>query len=84
MMEIHPDNLGSITKAVITTLVGIAVDQGKLKIDDPMVSFFRSYTIANRDKQKDSITIKDLLTMTSGRVCVGLPSEATQREMEAS
>jgi CubicO group peptidase (beta-lactamase class C family) len=79
-----PHNLGSITKAVITTLVGIAVDQGKLKIDDPMVSFFPSYTIANRDKQKDSITIKDLLTMTSGMECVGLPSEATQREMEAS
>lgn len=79
-----PHNLGSITKALISTLVGIAVDQGKLKIDDPMVSFFPTYTIANRDKQKDSITIKDLLTMTSGMECVGLPSEATQREMEAS
>ena len=79
-----PHNLGSVTKALITTLIGIAVDQGKLKIDDPMVSFFPTYAIANRDKQKDSITIKDLITMTSGMECIGLPTETTQREMEAS
>ncbi|MFZ0533925.1 MAG: serine hydrolase [Anaerolineales bacterium] len=79
-----PHNVGSVTKALITTLIGIAIDQGKLKIDDRMVAFFPTYTIAHRDAQKDRIMIKDLLSMSSGMECAGLPTEATQREMEAS
>jgi len=79
-----PHSLGSINKALITTLIGIAVNQGKLSPDDTMVSFFPGYTIANRDAEKDRITVRDLLVMSSGMECVGLPSEATQREMEAS
>ncbi len=79
-----PHNLGSVTKSVLTTLIGIAVDQGKLKLDDPLLSFFPTYTIANPDTRKDHITVKDLLSMTSGLECIGLPRESTVQEMEAS
>jgi CubicO group peptidase (beta-lactamase class C family) len=79
-----PHNLGSVTKSVLTTLVGIAVDQGKLNLDDTMVSFFPEYAIANRDSRKNKITVRDLLIMASGLDCVGLPREATVQEMEAS
>jgi CubicO group peptidase (beta-lactamase class C family) len=79
-----PHNLGSVTKSVLTTLIGIAVDQGKIKLNDTMVSFFPEYAIANRDSRKNKITVRDLLRMASGLDCVSLPSEATVQEMEAS
>lgn len=39
--------IASVTKSVMTTLIGIAADQGKLSLDDKMVSFFADRTIAN-------------------------------------
>ena len=45
-------DLASVTKSVMTTLIGIAADQGKLDLDQPMVSFFPDRTIANLDERK--------------------------------
>ena len=57
----------SITKSVISILVGIALDQGNISsLDETMVSFFPERTIANLDSQKESITLRHLLTMKSG------------------
>src|SRR5512139_2952022 len=33
-------DLASVTKSVMTTLIGIAAGQGKLQLDQPMLSFF--------------------------------------------
>ncbi len=59
----------SVTKSVMTTLIGIAVDQGKLDLDDKMVSFFPDREIANLDSRKEAITIRHLVSMTSGLQC---------------
>ena len=48
-----PHKLASVTKSIMTTLVGIAADQGKLQLDQPMVSFFADRTIANLDARKE-------------------------------
>jgi CubicO group peptidase (beta-lactamase class C family) len=40
-------DMASVTKSVMTTLIGIAADQGKLELDQPLVSFFPGRTIAN-------------------------------------
>jgi CubicO group peptidase (beta-lactamase class C family) len=57
----------SVTKSVISILVGIALDEGYINsLDVAMVSFFPNRTIANLDSQKESITLRHLLTMTSG------------------
>jgi CubicO group peptidase (beta-lactamase class C family) len=57
----------SVTKSVISILVGIALDEGYISsLDEAMVSFFPDRTIANLDSQKESITLKHLLTMKSG------------------
>jgi CubicO group peptidase (beta-lactamase class C family) len=61
-----PHNLASVTKSVITTLIGIAADQGKLDLDQTMVSFFPDRTIANLDERKAHITVRHLATMTNG------------------
>ena len=61
-----PHKLASVTKSVMTTLIGIAADQGKLQLDQPMVSFFPDRTIANLDTQKEHITVRHLASMMNG------------------
>jgi CubicO group peptidase (beta-lactamase class C family) len=76
--------LASVSKSIMTTLIGIAVDQGKLSLDDPMLSFFPEYTIANRDTLKESITVRHLATMSSGLECTAQNDEQTLQEMRES
>jgi CubicO group peptidase (beta-lactamase class C family) len=76
-------DVASVTKSVMTTLIGIAVDQGKLSLDDPMVSFFPDRTIANLDDRKQRITVAHLASMSSGLECVEA-NEETQRTMMAT
>ena len=79
-----PHSVASVTKSLTTTLIGIAIDQGKISLDDKLVSFFPDRTIANLDARKNDITIRDLVSMTSGLDCVYEPNEPTVRAMEAS
>jgi CubicO group peptidase (beta-lactamase class C family) len=76
-------DLASVTKSVMTTLIGIAIDQGKLRLEDKMVSFFPDRTIANLDSRKQRITVGHLASMSSGLECVE-DLEATQNEMMAT
>jgi CubicO group peptidase (beta-lactamase class C family) len=59
--------LYSVTKSFTATLVGIALDQGFLPgVDQRVVDFFPELTFSALDERKEAMTIKDLLTMTSG------------------
>jgi CubicO group peptidase (beta-lactamase class C family) len=59
--------LYSCTKSFVSTLVGIAIDQGYIdSIELPVLGFFPDLTIQNRDERKEAMTIADLLTMRSG------------------
>jgi CubicO group peptidase (beta-lactamase class C family) len=79
-----PHDVASVTKSITTTLVGIAVDQGLLSLDDPVLSFFADREIANRDERKEQMTVGDLAAMTSGFACEAEPDEPTLAAMEAS
>lgn len=79
-----PHNVASVTKSLMTTLIGIAADQGVLGLDDKMVSFFPDRTIANLDERKEDITVRHLASMSSGLDCAAEPDEPTLREMVAS
>jgi CubicO group peptidase (beta-lactamase class C family) len=60
----------SCTKSIISALIGIAIDQGKIKsVDVPLLDFFPSRQTANLDAQKTAITLEDLLTMSTGFRC---------------
>ena len=62
--------LMSASKSVISALVGIAIDKGYLKsIDQKVLDFFPEVTVSNLDANKPVMTIRDLLTMTSGFDC---------------
>jgi CubicO group peptidase (beta-lactamase class C family) len=76
--------IASVTKSVMTTLIGIAADQGKLNLDDKLVSFFPDHTIENRGFWKNQITVRQLAGMTSGLDCVSANDEQTLAEMGAA
>jgi CubicO group peptidase (beta-lactamase class C family) len=76
--------LASVTKSVLTTVVGIAADQGKLRLGSPMVSFFRDRKIANSSILKSLITVRDLASMSSGLDCTSDNEEQTMNEMGQS
>jgi len=79
-----PHNVASVTKSLMTTLIGIAADQGKLDLDDKMVSFFPDHSIANLDERKKNITVRHLASMSSGLDCTADADELTLQEMVAS
>jgi CubicO group peptidase (beta-lactamase class C family) len=57
----------SITKSIVSALVGIAIHEGYLNsVDDPVLDFFPERTFENDDELKRSITLEHLLTMSSG------------------
>lgn len=61
-----PHDLASVTKSVMTTLIGIAADQGRLDLNAPVVSFFPDRTIANLDDRKARMTVWHLVRMENG------------------
>ncbi len=59
-------HVASVTKSVISALIGIAIDAGYIKsVDQKVLDFFPEYVSAGNDIQKRTITIKHLLTMTA-------------------
>ena len=60
-------NVKSVSKSIISTLAGIAIDGGYLNsVRDPIGKYFPQYLGAVDDVGKKTITIEDLLTMRSG------------------
>jgi CubicO group peptidase (beta-lactamase class C family) len=76
--------LASVTKSVMTTLIAIAAEQGKLDLDDPMLKFFAGREIANLDVKKEKITVRHLASMNSGLDCTSEGDEQTLKEMRVS
>ena len=55
----------SMAKSFASALVGIAIDEGHIKsVDEPITNYIPE--LIERDKRFEAITIRDLLTMSSG------------------
>ncbi len=54
----------SAAKSFVSTLVGLAADQGLLEVTDPVTAYLPE--LAERDERFADITVEDLLTMSSG------------------
>jgi CubicO group peptidase (beta-lactamase class C family) len=64
-------DLRSTTKSIRSILLGIAIDKGFIEnVNDPISKYLKSpLPKKNIDERKEKITIKDLLTMSSGLDC---------------
>jgi CubicO group peptidase (beta-lactamase class C family) len=57
----------SVTKSVVSALIGIALDKGYLKsVDQKLIEFFPEYIKGESDPRKKEISLKNLLTMSAG------------------
>jgi CubicO group peptidase (beta-lactamase class C family) len=56
----------SMSKSFTSTAVGFAVAEGKLKVEDKVVSFFPDDLPATVSENLAAMTVKDLLTMSTG------------------
>ncbi len=62
-----PHVVYSITKSVVSALVGIAIQQGSIQsVDQRVLDFFPGRNFGNMNSRKAAMTLKDVLTMTSG------------------
>ena len=56
-------NIFSATKSIVSLLIGIAIDQGKINsVNDPIGKYLKEFS----GDERGNITIKNLLTMSSG------------------
>ncbi len=56
----------SVTKSIISVLIGIAIDKGYIRsIDQKVLDFFPDYTPKRGEKTAQRVTIRDMLTMTT-------------------
>lgn len=58
--------LNSVSKSFNATAVGLAIQDGKLKLDDPVLKFFPEDAPENPSENLKAMTVRDLLTMTCG------------------
>ncbi len=61
-----PHVLWSLSKSFTSTAVGLAVSEGKLSIDDPVLKFFPEDAPAEPSDNLRAMRVRDLLTMTAG------------------
>jgi CubicO group peptidase (beta-lactamase class C family) len=60
-------SLQSVTKSVVSALVGIAISRGDFPaLDTPVLSFFDETSVTNVDERKLNMNLRDLLTMSDG------------------
>jgi CubicO group peptidase (beta-lactamase class C family) len=64
--EEDPVDVRSVTKTVTSTLIGIAIDEGLIRSVDETVGDFLLPVVPGLERDKQRISIRNLLTMTSG------------------
>jgi len=63
-------NIYSVTKSVLSALVGIAMDQGLLdSLDHKVIEYFPEYFYPQTDPRMAQVTLRNLLTMSTGSSC---------------
>ncbi|HEX3720481.1 MAG TPA: serine hydrolase [Verrucomicrobiae bacterium] len=61
-----PHVLASLSKSFNSTAVGLAIEEGKLNLDDPVLKFFPDDAPPDPSDNLKAMTVRDLLTMTCG------------------
>jgi CubicO group peptidase (beta-lactamase class C family) len=74
-----PHLLWSVSKSFTSTAVGLAIEDGKMSLDDPVLKFFPGEGPADPSDNLKAMKVRDLLTMTGGhevepKIVGGAPS----------
>jgi CubicO group peptidase (beta-lactamase class C family) len=56
----------TLSKSFNSTAVGLAIEAGKLSLDDPVLKFFPTNAPVDPSDNLNAMTVRDLLTMTCG------------------
>ena len=64
--SLTPHDVRSVTKSVMATLIGIAIDKGYLQSENDSIGDYLLPYVSTIDAVKANIKIRDVLTMTSG------------------
>lgn len=77
--DVH--HVASVTKSIISALIGIAIDAGYINsVDEKVLSFFPEYAAGAVSIQKRAVTIRHLLTMTAPFPFSWKPGDKTGQE----
>lgn len=72
-----PIHVASVTKSIVSALVGIAIGKGYIKsCDQKVLEFFPDYVVAQGEITLPHVTIRHMLTMTAPYKCEAEPYEA--------
>lgn len=69
-----PHALFSVSKTFVSMAIGLAQQEGRLNLSDPICSFFPEYDSDITDGKMRQVTIRHLLTMASGHDADACPS----------
>ncbi len=61
-----PHTLFSVTKSVVSTAVGFAIDEGLFSLDDKIIDLFPEYEACKSDEW-ENLTVRSVLTMSSNK-----------------
>jgi CubicO group peptidase (beta-lactamase class C family) len=64
--SLTPHDVRSVTKSVMATLIGIAIDNGYVSSEDTIIGNYLRPYFSSIDSIKANITLRNLLTMSSG------------------
>lgn len=62
-------HVASVTKSILSLLIGMAVNQGYMDVGQRVLDFFPEYVVARGEKTIQQITVRDMLTMTAPYRC---------------
>lgn len=61
-----PRGIFSHTKSYVATAAGMAIDEGKLSLDDKLLDLFPEYRPVVTDERMHTVTLRNALTMSTG------------------
>jgi CubicO group peptidase (beta-lactamase class C family) len=62
----RPHMMHSVTKSFTSMAVGLAIGEGLMSVDDPVIGFFPEHAGLNTSNNMAAMRVEHLLTMTSG------------------
>lgn len=75
--------VNSCTKSITSALVGMTVGEGYIKsVNDKVLGYFPDLNIANVDRRKQNLKIRNLLTMTTGLDWDFITNASTNKMMQ--